>query len=32
MRYFGGEADKMLELLIRADEHWFLSNLLKWYK
>jgi len=32
IRKFGGEADKMLELLIRADEHWFLSNLLKWYK
>lgn len=32
IRKFGGEADKMLDLVIKADEHWFLSNLLKWYK
>ena len=32
IRKFGGEADKMLDLVIKADEHWFLSNLLKFYK
>ncbi|HAO46624.1 MAG TPA: MarR family transcriptional regulator [Ferruginibacter sp.] len=32
IRKFGGEADKMLDVMIRADENWFLGNLLKIFK
>ena len=32
IRKFGGEADKMLDVMIKADENWFLVNLLKFFK
>ena len=32
IRKFGGQADKMLDVMIKADESWFLGNLLKIFK
>ena len=32
IRNFGGQADKMLDVMIRADESWFLGSLLKFFK
>jgi DNA-binding transcriptional regulator GbsR (MarR family) len=32
IRKFGGQADKMLDVMIKADETWFLSSLLKFFK
>jgi len=32
IRKFGNQADKMLEVMIKADESWFLGNLLKLFK
>lgn len=32
IRKFGGEADKMLDVMIKAEESWFLGNLLKMFK
>jgi hypothetical protein len=32
IRRFGLQADKMLEMMIKADENWFLGNLLKMFK
>ena len=32
IRKFGGQTDKMLDLMIKADENWFLGNLLKFFK
>ena len=32
IRNFGGKADKMLDVMIRADESWFLGSLLKFFK
>jgi len=32
IRKFGNQADKMLDVMIRADENWFLSNALKLFK
>lgn len=29
IRKFGGQADKMLDIMIKADENWLLGNLLK---
>ncbi len=30
MERFGGQAEKMLDMVSKADENWFLGNLLKW--
>jgi DNA-binding transcriptional regulator GbsR (MarR family) len=32
IRRFGLQADKMLELMIKADENWFLGNLMKMFR
>jgi DNA-binding transcriptional regulator GbsR (MarR family) len=32
IKKFGSQADKMLELMVKADENWFLGNLLKMFK
>lgn len=32
IRRFGGQADKMLDVMIKADESWFLGSLLKFFK
>ena len=32
IRKFGKQADKMLEVMIKADENWFLGSLLKFFK
>jgi DNA-binding transcriptional regulator GbsR (MarR family) len=32
IRRFGSQADKMLEVVIRADESWFLGSLVKFFK
>ena len=32
IRKFGGQADKMLDVMIKADESWFLGNILKFFK
>jgi DNA-binding transcriptional regulator GbsR (MarR family) len=32
IRKFGGQADKMLDVMIKADENWFLGNVLKIFK
>lgn len=32
IKQFGNQADKMLDVMIKADENWFLSNLLKFFK
>jgi DNA-binding transcriptional regulator GbsR (MarR family) len=32
IRGFGAQADKMLEVMIKADESWFLGSLLKFFK
>ena len=32
IRRFGGQADKMLDVMIKADENWFLGSLLKFFK
>jgi DNA-binding transcriptional regulator GbsR (MarR family) len=32
IKRFGLQADKMLEMMVRADENWFLGNLLKMFK
>lgn len=32
IKKFGGKADKMLDVMIRADESWFLGSLLKFFK
>jgi DNA-binding transcriptional regulator GbsR (MarR family) len=32
IRKFGGQADKMLEVMVKADESWFLGSLLKFFK
>lgn len=32
IRKFGNQADRMLELMVKADENWFLGNLLKIFK
>jgi DNA-binding transcriptional regulator GbsR (MarR family) len=32
IRKFGKQADEMLDVMIKADEHWFLGNLLKMFK
>ena len=32
IRHFGSQADKMLEVMIKADESWFLGSLLKFFK
>jgi DNA-binding transcriptional regulator GbsR (MarR family) len=32
IRKFGKQADKMLDVMIKADENWFLGNILKFFK
>lgn len=32
IRKFGQQADKMLDAMVKADENWFLGNLLKFFK
>ncbi len=32
IRKFGNQADKMLDVMIKADESWFLGSLLKFFK
>jgi DNA-binding transcriptional regulator GbsR (MarR family) len=32
IKKFGGQADKMLDVMIKADENWFLGSLLKFFK
>lgn len=32
IRKFGGQADKMLDMMVKADESWFLGNVLKIFK
>jgi DNA-binding transcriptional regulator GbsR (MarR family) len=32
IRKFGLQADKMLEMMIKADENWFLGSLIKMFK
>lgn len=32
IRKFGGQADKMLDMMVKADESWFLGNVLKMFK
>ncbi len=32
IRKFGGQTDKMLEVMIKADESWFLGSLLRFFK
>ena len=32
IRKFGGQADKVLDVMIKADESWFLGSLLKFFK
>jgi DNA-binding transcriptional regulator GbsR (MarR family) len=32
IRKFGSQADKMLDAMVKADENWFLGNLLKLFK
>ncbi|MBK8609979.1 MAG: transcriptional regulator [Chitinophagaceae bacterium] len=32
IRKFGGQADKVLDVMIKADENWFLGSLLKFFK
>jgi DNA-binding transcriptional regulator GbsR (MarR family) len=32
IKKFGGQADKMLDIMIRAEENWFTGNLLKLFK
>ena len=32
IRKFGNQADKMLDMMVKADESWFLSGLLKMFK
>lgn len=32
IRNFGNQADKMLDVMIKADESWFLGSLLKFFK
>jgi len=32
IRKFGNQADKMLDMMVKADESWFLSGLLKIFK
>ena len=32
IRRFGNQADKMLDVMIKADESWFLGSLLKFFK
>lgn len=32
IRKFGGQADKMLDVMIRAEETWFVGTLLKFFK
>jgi DNA-binding transcriptional regulator GbsR (MarR family) len=32
IRKFGGQADKMLDVMIKADENWIFGNLLKFFK
>lgn len=32
IRKFGNQADKMLDVMIKADENWFLNNILKIFK
>ncbi len=32
IRKFGGQADKMLDVMVKADENWFLGSLLKFFK
>jgi DNA-binding transcriptional regulator GbsR (MarR family) len=32
IRKFGGQADKVLDVMVKADENWFLGNVLKIFK
>ena len=32
IRKFGGQADKMLDVMIKADESWVLGSLMKFFK
>ena len=32
IRKFGQQADKMLDVMVKADENWFLGSLLKFFK
>lgn len=32
IRKFGGQADKMLDVMVKAEENWFTGNLLKLFK
>ncbi|MBI3719296.1 MAG: MarR family transcriptional regulator [Sphingobacteriales bacterium] len=32
IRKFGGQADKMLQVMVKADENWFVGSLLKFFK
>lgn len=32
IRSFGKQADRMLDIMIKADENWFMSSLLKFFK
>jgi len=32
IKKFGGQADKVLDVMIKADENWFLASLLKFFK
>ena len=32
IKKLGKQADKTLDIMVKADEHWFLSNLLKFFK
>ncbi|RTL59565.1 MAG: HTH domain-containing protein [Sphingobacteriales bacterium] len=32
IKKFGGQADKMLQVMVKADENWFVGSLLKFFK
>lgn len=32
IRKFGGQADKMLDVMVKAEENWFTGTLLKFFK
>jgi DNA-binding transcriptional regulator GbsR (MarR family) len=32
IRKFGGQADKLLDVMVKADENWLLSNVIKFFK
>jgi DNA-binding transcriptional regulator GbsR (MarR family) len=32
IKRFGAQADKMLDVMVKADEHWFVGSLMKFFK